>query len=71
MSLDEGVPADEWLMVRDGVFVDYQTTRDQARAVKDALAHLPERTSGIVVTGLKPGREHDYGYYSYAYYGES
>jgi Mrp family chromosome partitioning ATPase/capsular polysaccharide biosynthesis protein len=48
-----------------------QTTRDQARAVKDALAHLPKRTSGIVVTGLKPGREHDYGYYSYAYYGES
>jgi capsular exopolysaccharide synthesis family protein len=47
-----------------------QTTRDQARAVKDALAHLPERTTGIVVTGLKPGREHDYGYYSYAYYGE-
>ena len=26
---DEGVPADEWLMVRDGVFVDYQTTREQ------------------------------------------
>lgn len=47
-----------------------QTTRDQARAVKDALAHLPERTTGVVVTGLKPGREHDYGYYSYAYYGE-
>lgn len=47
-----------------------QTTRDQARAVKGALAHLPERTTGIVVTGLKPGREHDYGYYSYAYYGE-
>ena len=48
-----------------------QTTRDQARAVKDALAHLPPRTTGIVVTGLKPGREQDYGYYSYAYYGES
>ena len=47
-----------------------QTTRDEARAVKDALAHLPERTSGIVVTGLKPGREHDYGYYSHEYYGE-
>lgn len=47
-----------------------QTTRDQARAVKGALAHLPERTTAIVVTGLKPGREHDYGYYSYAYYGE-
>lgn len=48
-----------------------QTTRDEARAVKDALAHLPERTTGIVVTGLKPGREQDYGYYSHAYYGES
>jgi receptor protein-tyrosine kinase len=48
-----------------------QTTRDEARAVKDALAHLPQRMTGIVVTGLKPGREHDYGYYSHAYYGES
>ena len=47
-----------------------QTTRDQARAVKDALAHLPPRTTAVVVTGLKPGRESDYGYYSYAYYGE-
>ncbi|MDQ3630143.1 MAG: Wzz/FepE/Etk N-terminal domain-containing protein [Actinomycetota bacterium] len=47
-----------------------QTTRDQARAVKDALAHLPERTTAVVVTGLKPGRESDYGYYSHAYYGE-
>jgi Mrp family chromosome partitioning ATPase len=47
-----------------------QTTRDQARAVTDALARLPERTTAVVVTGLKPGREHDYGYYSYAYYGE-
>ena len=47
-----------------------QTTRDQARAVKEALAHLPTRTTGIVVTGLKRGREHDYGYYSNAYYGE-
>ncbi len=47
-----------------------QTTRDQARAVKEVLNHLPERTTGIVVTGLKPGREHDYGYYSYAYYGD-
>ena len=46
------------------------TSRDEARAVKDALAHLPERTTGIVVTGLKPGREHDYGYYSHEYYGE-
>lgn len=48
-----------------------QTTRDEAVAVKDALAQLPKRTTGIVVTGLKPGREQDYGYYSHAYYGES
>jgi len=47
-----------------------QTTRDEARAVKDALAQLPKRTTGIVVTGLKPGREQDYGYYSHEYYGE-
>lgn len=26
---DEGVPADRWPMIRDGVFVDYQTTREQ------------------------------------------
>jgi TldD protein len=26
---DEGVPADEWSIVRDGIFVDYQTTREQ------------------------------------------
>jgi TldD protein len=27
---DEGVPADSWPIVRDGVLVDYQTTREQA-----------------------------------------
>jgi len=27
---DEGVPADEWHIIQDGVFVDYQTTREQA-----------------------------------------
>ncbi len=27
---DEGVAADSWPIVRDGVFVDYQTTREQA-----------------------------------------
>lgn len=27
---DEGVPADAWPIVRDGVLVDYQTTREQA-----------------------------------------
>lgn len=27
---DEGVPADSWPIVKDGIFVDYQTTREQA-----------------------------------------
>jgi len=27
---DEGVPADSWPIIKDGVFVDYQTTREQA-----------------------------------------
>jgi len=32
---DEGVPADEWHIVRDGVFVDYQTTREQAAWISE------------------------------------
>ena len=32
---DEGVPADRWHLVRDGVFVDYQTTREQAHRIAD------------------------------------
>ena len=44
-----------------------QTTRDQARAFKIALGNLPERSTGLVITGLKPGRESDYGYYSSEY----
>ena len=27
---DDGVPSGEWDLVKDGIFVDYQTTRDQA-----------------------------------------
>ena len=27
---DEGVPADKWMIVKDGIFNDYQTTREQA-----------------------------------------
>jgi capsular exopolysaccharide synthesis family protein len=46
-----------------------QTTREQARAAKQALEHFPDRPTGIVVTGVKPGHELDYGYYSYAYAG--
>jgi capsular exopolysaccharide synthesis family protein len=50
------------LCVRSG-----QTTRDQARAAASSLEHLPDRPSGVIVTGLKPSDELDYGYYSYAY----
>jgi TldD protein len=32
---DEGVPADQWLLIRNGVFVDYQTTREQAAWISD------------------------------------
>jgi non-specific protein-tyrosine kinase len=42
-----------------------QTTREQARAAKAAIEHLPERPVGLVLTGLRPGREgYYYGYYS-------
>jgi len=44
-----------------------QTTRDQARAAKAALAHLPSKPTGLVVTGVREGDEGSYGYYSYAY----
>lgn len=30
---DEGVPAESWPIIKDGVFVDYQTTRDQAAMI--------------------------------------
>jgi TldD protein len=31
---DEAVPAESWPLVRDGMFVDYQTTREQAAAIE-------------------------------------
>ena len=31
---DEGVPADQWLIIDKGVFKDYQTTREQARLIQ-------------------------------------
>src|SRR5207248_4293629 len=40
-----------------------KTTREEASAVRAVLAHLPDRPTGLVVTGIKPG-DHDY---SYAY----
>jgi capsular exopolysaccharide synthesis family protein len=42
-----------------------QTTREQALAAKGAIAHLPERPIGLVLTGVRAGREgYYYGYYS-------
>ncbi len=32
---DEGVPADSWSIIRDGVFVDYQTTREQVHWISE------------------------------------
>jgi len=44
-----------------------ESTRDEAGAVKQAMARLPERPTGVVVTGLQPGSGDDYGYYGYHY----
>jgi Mrp family chromosome partitioning ATPase len=46
-----------------------QTRREEAKAAKAALDHLPDRPTGLVVTGIKEGEEADYGYYSSAHYG--
>ncbi len=44
-----------------------QTTHEQALAAKAAVEHFPARPLGIVVTGVKPGRDgYYYGYYSSA-----
>jgi capsular exopolysaccharide synthesis family protein len=42
-----------------------RTTEDQAQAAKAALARVPDRPAGIVVTGVKPRDEAVYGYYAY------
>jgi Mrp family chromosome partitioning ATPase len=44
-----------------------RTTRDQARAARAAIEHLPSRPAAVVITGVRPGAEADYGYYTYAY----
>ena len=31
---DEGVPADQWLIIEKGIFKDYQTTREQAKWIQ-------------------------------------
>jgi Mrp family chromosome partitioning ATPase/capsular polysaccharide biosynthesis protein len=45
-----------------------KTTRDEAKAAREALGHLPGRPTGVVVTGYRPG---DDSYYGYAYGGYS
>jgi succinoglycan biosynthesis transport protein ExoP len=44
-----------------------QTTNEQAQAAKQAMTHLPDKPTGLVVTGVQRGSDDDYyGYYSYA-----
>jgi non-specific protein-tyrosine kinase len=44
-----------------------QTTLDQAAAAKQAMERLPEKPTGLVITGLTRGSDDDYyGYYSTA-----
>jgi len=44
-----------------------RTTREEARATREALAHLPGRPTGVVVTGVSPDDESYYGYHYGAY----
>ncbi len=44
-----------------------QTTREEAKATKSALEHLPPRPTGVVVTGVGTGEDDAYGYYTYSY----
>jgi capsular exopolysaccharide synthesis family protein len=46
-----------------------QTTLDQAAAAKQAMERLPEKPTGLVITGLARGSEDDY--YGYYYSAES
>jgi TldD protein len=36
---DDGVKTSRWHLVKDGIFVDYQTTRDQAHLIGQKLSH--------------------------------
>jgi capsular exopolysaccharide synthesis family protein len=42
----------------------HQSTRDELKAAKEALERLPQRPTGIVVTGVRPGEGIAYGYYA-------
>ena len=43
----------------------FSTTHHQAGAGKAALKRLPERPTGLVVTGTRRATEGEYGYYGY------
>jgi non-specific protein-tyrosine kinase len=40
-----------------------RTTRDQARALRSALANMPHRPTGAVITGISRGDPDSYDYY--------
>jgi capsular exopolysaccharide synthesis family protein len=42
----------------------HQSTRDELKAAKEALDRLPQRPTGIVVTGVRAGEGIAYGYYA-------
>lgn len=44
-----------------------RTTRDDLRAAVSALRRLPDKPAGLVVTGVRHGRDSEYGYYTYSY----
>lgn len=44
-----------------------QTTRSQATAAKAALQRIPDKQVAVVITGVSPNRDEDYGYYSSTY----
>lgn len=62
---DEGVPTHEWDIVKDGIFVGYQTTREQAAWVGEKVSHACSYADSwgsvqfqrMPNVSLKPGRE--------------
>ena len=56
----------ELLPVIDGVVIcarSYQTTREQARATREALDHFPVFVAGLVITGVRHSDDDYYTYY--------